>query len=406
MLWRPATNGHGAAPDGSGRRVITIAIDSTWGNPTNESIWNATNAAIQEWNDARDSNNNSTGYYLKLDQTASPPDIKITQGDVSGGCAGTTVQGPPYTTTLPSSILNNSSDEKRGRIAHEFAHPLGLTDNFDTNCSSIMKGSDTQCHRTDNHVLPNDVAAVNKNFGPNRDQLCNSASGNTHSDPTPTPIVLACDPTARQECYYLWTWTWDEDSCTCYCDENLGCFTPVLVDVNGNGFDMTDAAGGVNFDMASNGVPARMSWTAVGSDDAWLVLDRNGDGVVNNGAELFGNATSQPTPPVGVNKNGFNALAEYDKAANGGNGDGVISDADVVFASLRLWQDVNHNGVSEPTELHTLQNLGLKILDLDYSQSKRTDEFGNKFRYRSKVKDTHGAQVGRWAWDVFLVTPH
>jgi len=178
------------------------------------------------------------------------------------------------------------------------------------------------------------------------------------------------------------------------------------VDVNGNGFDMTDAAGGVNFDMASNGVPARISWTAVGSDDAWLVLDRNGDGVVNNGAELFGNATSQPTPPVGVNKNGFNALAEYDKAANGGNGDGVISDADVVFASLRLWQDVNHNGVSEPTELHTLQNLGLKILDLDYSQSKRTDEFGNKFRHRSKVKDTHGAQVGRWAWDVFLVTPH
>jgi hypothetical protein len=64
---------------------------------------------------------------------------------------------------------------------------------------------------------------------------------------------------------------------------------------------------------------------------------------------------------------------------------------------------VNHNGVSEPGELHTLRELGLRTIELDYKESRRTDRHGNQFRYRAKVKDTRGAQLGRWAWDVFLV---
>jgi hypothetical protein len=197
---------------------------------------------------------------------------------------------------------------------------------------------------------------------------------------------------------FMYGGDYDFFSCTCSgCDACGG--SPVVIDINGDGVVLTTAAEGVDFDLNGNGTRDRLGWTKADSDDAWLALDRNGNGNIESGAELFGDYTAQPPGP---NKNGFLALAEFDRQSNGGNSDGIIDRQDQVFSQLRLWQDANHNGVSESGELHTLDSLHIKALELDFKESKRVDEFGNEFRYRAKIRDSQDGKVARWAWDVFL----
>jgi hypothetical protein len=135
--------------------------------------------------------------------------------------------------------------------------------------------------------------------------------------------------------------------------------SPIIVDLTGEGFNLTDAAHGVLFDIANTGIPMQIAWTA-NSNNAFLVLDRDGSGTITSGAELFGNFTPQPSSP---SPNGFLALAVYDDPMNGGNGDGIIDARDEIFSKLRLWVDVNHDGVCQPGELHLLPDLGVYALN-------------------------------------------
>lgn len=213
------------------------------------------------------------------------------------------------------------------------------------------------------------------------------------SPPPPPP-----PPSGGGGCTHVLTCTdgyaWDSTTCDCEPD------TPIILDVDGKGFDLTSAQGGVMFDISGTGHPIQMGWTAPNSTNGFLALP-GPDGLVRNGKQLFGNFTPQPPSS---SPNGFAALAVYDLPANGGNGDGMIDARDAISSSLRLWIDVNHDGISEPEELYTLPSLGVTSISLTYNWSGRTDQYGNLFRYRAQVNPGEAASTGRMAYDVFFVT--
>lgn len=191
----------------------------------------------------------------------------------------------------------------------------------------------------------------------------------------------------------------DQDICNCDAEIPPCCCTsPILIDVAGDGFRLTSWADGVEFAPHPGFRRSDRAWTEANSDDAWLVLDRDGDGVINDGSELFGNATPQSQPPEGTLRNGFLALARYDDDRNG-----MIDARDAVFLDLRLWQDRDHDGISQPLELHALPELGVAGLSLIYVEAPEVDQHGNSFRYKAAVYGKPGSSVGMTAWDVWLV---
>lgn len=158
-------------------------------------------------------------------------------------------------------------------------------------------------------------------------------------------------------------------------------------------------AGGVQFALGKTQARELMAWTAAGTEVGFLVIDRSGNGLIDDGTELFSQTSFQPgRSRRGLN--GFNALLLYDTPGFGGNGDGAITSADDAYRMLRIWVDRNHNGVSEPDELLTLEQGGIARISLDYKIRHRTDAFGNRFRYFSDVTFSDGHVVA--AWDVYL----
>jgi hypothetical protein len=165
--------------------------------------------------------------------------------------------------------------------------------------------------------------------------------------------------------------------------------TPMVIDLDRGGFQMTSAAGGVDFDIDDDGEVERVSWTDRRSGDAFLARDRNSNGVIDDGGELFGNVSPQPDSE---RRNGFHALAMFDEEEAGGNADGVISGEDAASVLLLLWTDSNHDGVSQRDEIVSFLE-HLREIDLTYVESQRADRHGNLFRLKSMVRLADGKRT-------------
>lgn len=158
--------------------------------------------------------------------------------------------------------------------------------------------------------------------------------------------------------------------------------TPIIIDLQQNGYALTAPSAGVQFDIRNEGLPVRIAWTQPGSDDAFLALDRNGNGLIDTGAELFGNHTPSGS---GVAANGFAALAELDQ-----NGDQVVDANDAAWNRLLLWTDRNHDALTTPEELQPVSDSIIRALGTNYRQIGMRDRWGNRYRYVAQYRDRDG----------------
>lgn len=126
---------------------------------------------------------------------------------------------------------------------------------------------------------------------------------------------------------------------------------PLVLDLDGNGYDLTEAGEGARFDIDADGQLDRTAWVKGG--DALLVLDRNGNGRIDDGRELFGDQNGAA--------NGFLELAKFDR-----NKDGRIDQRDPVFRALQLYRDLNGDGAIQAKELASLPEMGIASLDLRF----------------------------------------
>lgn len=162
---------------------------------------------------------------------------------------------------------------------------------------------------------------------------------------------------------------------------------PLVFDLDRDGFETLETEDGVYFDENNTGLKEKTEWVA--ADDGLLALDVNNDGVINDGSELFGTSTVLADGTLA--ESGFEALAQYDE-----NQDGMIDEKDSIFSKLLVWQDKNSDGISGQDELHTMEDLGVTSISLQYAQDNGRNTAAVEFENGQATK------VGEFFFDAQL----
>ena len=159
---------------------------------------------------------------------------------------------------------------------------------------------------------------------------------------------------------------------------------PIGLDLQGNGFKLSGPNPAVYFDLDADGTLDHTSWTRVQTKDGLLVFDRNGNGLIDDGRELFGYAAPLMLSGA-VAHHGYEVLQEFDLSPLGGNGDGVVDAHDALFEHLQVWLDENRDGLTQEGELKSLSDVGVAGIALSYYRDDREDQWGNVLRWWSPI---------------------
>lgn len=169
--------------------------------------------------------------------------------------------------------------------------------------------------------------------------------------------------------------------------------SPLLLDLDKNGFHLGPKEDLVLFDiLAAGDHSTKYQWVSKGTGDAFLYRDLNGNNTVDDGAELFGEGTELELTGIKA-INGFEALAQYDLIELGGNADGMVTNKDDIWSSLKLWVDTDADGISSVGELKTLTDNNIVSLNIrpKTHSSNRRDGAGNLIPFWSWVIVNNGA---------------
>jgi hypothetical protein len=320
---------------------------------------NAASAAITGWNQWFVQQGFSAPYTVTTNASTANVTIKEDPQLHNSGIAGST--SPGSITTNPD--YNGRTDGFLANvISHEIGHAIGFTDVFGSGCQgqTVMFG--------------NISVGGPYTTGPTGVDQCQLGQYN------PPPSAGDNDTLSQ-------------------CDSTWGCAEPIVFTLGNGGYHLSGLEDPVAFDIfgaGPRGGKPWIGWTERGTDIAFLAFDRNDNGIIDGGGELFGNGTLLKTGEHAPN--GFEALAQYDT-----NGDGLINASDPVWQFLLLWIDRSHDGVSQQSELQRINASSITAIEIAHRWTFRHDQSGNYYGYQGAFFEGLRRHV---FYDVFFVIAH
>lgn len=364
----------------AGSTYGVCAESTVTGHANAAALQSAISRTVNGWNAALSSIPSASRPAFEVNCT-STRQVKVRLGDVPGDDNARAVlnsdNGGGTITVEPGLADHLDADSASAVFGHETGHLVGLGNATSANgCSQ----ADTLMFKPVDLTQPFSCAPSD----------CDKNRASQQYNPPPEE---SCPNPG--ECQ-----NWNTVDCRCE-DEVLNFqdkgVSPIILALNSSAYRLVGPSQGVDFDLDADGLLDRIGWTRANDMVGFLALDRNRNGLIDNGRELFGNYT--PLEGDSTAAHGFDALSYWDAPSAGGNADGWIADTDLVWRHLLIWVDLNHDGISQPGELHPLSTFNITRISTSAFPERRRDAFANEFRLRGQfIIDGHP----RWAYDVYF----